>query len=109
MRFQLTHVLALLAHLPALLPNARTHLPRLKEFYEQTLGPRLDPHVPTSGSQTMGTSAATNGLLRKMAVKARGRWWVAMLGVTMSEAGRVRRSGRGRRRGIARGEYWQFG
>lgn len=88
----MTNILALLAHLPALLPNPQTHLFRLKQFYERTLQPRL----------LRGSSG--NGLLRKMGVKARGRWWVALLGVTMGEAGRVRRSARGRR--AAPGEFW---
>lgn len=39
---------------------------------------------------------SSNGLLRKMVVKARGRWWVAMLAATMGDAGKIRRSARGR-------------
>lgn len=91
---QLTHVLALLAHLPSLLPNARTVLPRLMAFYTKTLEPRVENMAQSTSS---GSSlVSSNGLLRKMAVKARGRWWVAMLSATMGEAGKVRRSARGR-------------
>ncbi|GHJ90423.1 hypothetical protein NliqN6_6825 [Naganishia liquefaciens] len=79
-----THILALFALLPSLLPTPKTHLPMLWRFYEST----LSPHVGTA-------TASSNGLLRKMNVKARGRWWVAWLNVTMGEAGRMRRRTRG--------------
>jgi hypothetical protein len=63
-------------------------------FYTKTLEPRVEnmAHSTSTGNSLV----SSNGLLRKMAVKARGRWWVAMLGATMGEAGKVRRNARGR-------------
>ncbi|KAJ9116353.1 hypothetical protein QFC22_004794 [Naganishia vaughanmartiniae] len=98
----LTNILALLAQLPSLLPNARTHLPKLLEFYTRVIAPHVEGTTAAPSSSSSGTHPApvavlSNGLLRKMAVKARGRWWLAMLETTMGDAGRARRSARGRR------------
>jgi hypothetical protein len=57
-----------LAVLPSLLPPG--HLPLLEDF----TGSHLLPHL--RGSRT----AAGSGLIRKLAVKAKGRWWLARLG-----------------------------
>ncbi|KAJ9124791.1 hypothetical protein QFC24_003160 [Naganishia onofrii] len=99
----LTNILALLAQLPSLLPNARTHLPKLLEFYTTVIAPHVEgtsAHGPSSSSSSSGSGSTnvvtSNGLLRKMAVKARGRWWIAMLETTMGHAGKARRRGRGR-------------
>lgn len=58
----------LLAVLPGLL--AAEHLVTLETFIQGDLLPHL------RGSRT----AAGSGLVRKLAVKARGRWWIARLG-----------------------------
>lgn len=63
-------------------------------FYTKTLESRVENMAQSSASGN--NLVSSNGLLRKMAVKARGRWWVSMLGATMGEAGKVRRSARGR-------------
>ena len=60
-----------LAILPGLL--APEHLGRLEWFTTDVLLPHL------RGSRT----TASSGLVRKLAVKARGRWWVAKLGHTV--------------------------
>jgi len=57
-----------LALLPSLL--APQYLPLLEDFTGHTLLPHL------RGSRT----AAGSGLIRKLAVKARGKWWIARLG-----------------------------
>jgi hypothetical protein len=99
---QLTNILALLSQLPSLLPNARTHLPKLLEFYTTVIAPHVEgtsAHGPSSRSSSGSGSTnvvTSNGLLRKMAVKARGRWWIAMLETTMGHAGKARRRARGR-------------
>ena len=61
-------VFELLAIMPSLL--APQYLPLLEDFTAQILLPHL------RGSRT----AAGSGLIRKLAVKARGRWWIARLG-----------------------------
>lgn len=61
-------LLAFLAFLPAMI--APSQLPLLADFFDQQLIPHL------AGGQT----AASSGLVRKLAVKARGRWWLARLG-----------------------------
>ncbi|KAJ9100981.1 hypothetical protein QFC19_005377 [Naganishia cerealis] len=91
----LTNILAMLAQLPSLLPDARTHLPRLLDFYTNVLAPRVEG--TTGGASNSSNVVTSNGLLRKMAVKARGRWWIAMLETTMGDAGRARRNARGRK------------
>ncbi|KAJ9099164.1 hypothetical protein QFC21_004044 [Naganishia friedmannii] len=97
----LTNILALLAQLPSLLPHARTHLPKLLEFYTSVIAPHVEGTPATHGASSSstgstGVAVASNGLLRKMAVKARGRWWIAMLETTMGDAGKTRRGARGR-------------
>lgn len=53
-----------------------SHLQALAEFYEQELVPHL----------AGGATAASSGLVRKLAVKARGRWWLARLGRGLRDA-----------------------
>lgn len=60
-------LLEMLALLPGMLPPGHLHV--LKAFTED----RLLPHL--RGSRT----AAGSSLVRKLAVKARGRWWVSRL------------------------------
>jgi hypothetical protein len=60
-------MLSLLAVLPGMLPPG--HLGVIKRFMEDGLLPHL------RGSRT----AANSSLVRKLAVKARGRWWVSRL------------------------------
>jgi hypothetical protein len=61
-------LLNFLAVLPSMI--AAEHLPLLAEFLDDTVVPHL----------AGGVTAATSGLIRKLAVKARGRWWLARLG-----------------------------
>jgi len=61
-------LLNFLAVLPAMI--AAEHLPLLSDFLDHTLIPHL----------AGGVTAATSGLIRKLAIKARGRWWLARLG-----------------------------
>lgn len=63
-----------LAVLPAMIDPS--HLPILGEFYNAELIPHL----------AGGATAASSGLVRKLAVKARGRWWLARLGRGMRDA-----------------------
>ncbi|GMK59904.1 hypothetical protein CspeluHIS016_0901210 [Cutaneotrichosporon spelunceum] len=60
-----TSLLHLLAVLPAMIDAS--HLPTLSTFYLDILIPHL----------AGGATAASSGLIRKLAVKARGRWWLA--------------------------------
>lgn len=63
----LTNILAFLALLPGLAtPDS---LETIRRFYLSELLPVLQDEV-----------SSTSGLLRKMAVKAEGRWWIARLG-----------------------------
>lgn len=61
-------LLAFLAFLPAMIAPA--HLRSLAHFLEDQLIPHL------AGGQT----SASSGLIRKLAIKARGRWWLSRLG-----------------------------
>lgn len=61
-------VLEFMAVLPAMI--AQDHLEMLRGFMDDSLLPHL------RGSRT----AASSGLVRKLAVKAKGRWWAAKLG-----------------------------
>lgn len=61
-------LLEFLAVLPNLIKGE--HLGLLMEFMDDILLPHL------RGSRT----AASSGLIRKLAVKAKGRWWMAKLG-----------------------------
>jgi hypothetical protein len=60
-------LLELLALLPGMLPPK--YLGEVHAFTEE----RLLPHLRG------GRTAASSGLVRKLAVKARGRWWIARL------------------------------
>ncbi|ORY25084.1 armadillo-type protein [Naematelia encephala] len=60
-------ILELLAVLPSLL--ASRHVPLLKDFMDDKLLPHL------RGSRT----AADSSLIRKLVIKAKGRWWTASL------------------------------
>lgn len=62
-----TSLLAFLAVLPAMIDAS--HLLTLSAFYSDVLIPHL----------AGGATAASSGLIRKLAVKARGRWWLARL------------------------------
>lgn len=62
-------ILELLALLPSMLPQGE-HLDTLERFTMYHLLPHL------RGSRT----AASSGLIRKLAIKARGRWWLTRLG-----------------------------
>jgi len=64
----------LLAVLPTLIRPER--LDTLEEFMDEVLLPHL------RGSRT----AATSGLIRKLAIKAKGRWWVARIGSKRCES-----------------------
>ncbi|GFZ52002.1 hypothetical protein JCM24511_09773 [Saitozyma sp. JCM 24511] len=67
-------LLELLALLPGMLPPK--YLGEIHTFTEE----RLLPHLRG------GRTAASSGLVRKLAVKARGRWWIARLsGADMPE------------------------
>jgi hypothetical protein len=61
-------IFELLAVLPTLIRPERLDI--LEEFMDEVLLPHL------RGSRT----AATSGLIRKLAIKAKGRWWVARIG-----------------------------
>lgn len=61
-------VLSMMAVLPGLVTASSLDLLRL--FMEDILVPHLRG----------GRTAATSGLIRKLAIKARGRWWLAKLG-----------------------------
>ncbi|KIR54961.1 cofactor D [Cryptococcus gattii Ru294] len=67
-----SHLIASLFTLLALLPSLlkSSHLPMVEGF----LGEKLLPHL--RGSRT----AAESGLIRKLAIKAKGRLWVSKLG-----------------------------
>jgi hypothetical protein len=67
-----------LAVLPTLIRPER--LGTLEEFTDEVLLPHL------RGSRT----AATSGLIRKLAIKAKGRWWVARIGSKGCESCRLR-------------------
>lgn len=67
-------LLQFLAVLPGMI--AAAHLPILAGFLDETLIPHL----------AGGNTAASSGLIRKLAVKARGRWWLARLGRGVREA-----------------------
>lgn len=62
-----------LAVLPGMAPQKE--LPILRTFFEESLIPHL------AGS----TTSATSGLIRKLATKANGRWWVACLGAGLRD------------------------
>lgn len=62
-----------LAVLPGMAPQKE--LPILRTFFEDSLIPHL------AGS----TTSATSGLIRKLATKANGRWWVASLGAGLRD------------------------
>lgn len=62
-----TSLLSFLAVLPAMIDAS--HLPTLASFYNDILIPHL----------AGGATAASSGQIRKLAVKARGRWWLAGL------------------------------
>lgn len=68
-------LLEFLAIMPSLLPHE--HLGLLEAF----MGDKLLPHLRG------GRTAASSGLVRKLSVKARGRWWVAKLGHHYTEGG----------------------
>lgn len=61
-------LMAFLAVLPGMI--SPSHLATLCGFFDDVLIPHL----------AGGNTAATSGLIRKLAVKARGRWWLARLG-----------------------------
>ena len=67
-------VLEVLAVLPTLIRPERLDI--LEEFRDEVLLPHL------KGSRT----AATSGLIRKLAIKAKGRWWVARIGSNRCES-----------------------
>lgn len=52
------------------------HLDILTEFFDRELLPHL----------AGGATAASSGLIRKLAIKARGRWWLARLGRGLRDA-----------------------
>lgn len=60
-------VLEFMAVLPTML--SPTHLDVLSRFMDEVLLPHL-----------RGSRTATSGLIRKLAVKAKGRWWIARMG-----------------------------
>ncbi|BEJ12462.1 hypothetical protein CspHIS471_0209220 [Cutaneotrichosporon sp. HIS471] len=62
-----TSLLSFMAVLPAMIDAS--HLPTLSVFYVDVLIPHL----------AGGATAASSGLIRKLAIKARGRWWLARL------------------------------
>lgn len=68
-------LLELLALLPSMLPAG--HLDILESFTEEKLVPHL------RGSRT----AASSGLIRKLVVKAKGRWWMTRLKASGGEEG----------------------
>ena len=70
---QLVNVLSFLAIIPGLLPSdaLRAHLDELRRFHQDVLKERFDMDSGVS---------ATSSLLRKMAVKAEGRWWMVKIG-----------------------------
>lgn len=103
-RGQLTNVSILLSILPDLLPLPHTTLPLLRTFIDSTLLPLispaahlLPPDTPALHARALG---AHNSLLRKLAVKVRGRWWTAWLGV----CGFRKRGKRASEVGVGRGE-----
>lgn len=67
------NVLSFLAIIPGLLPSAglRGQLDDLRNFHQEALQPRFEKDNGVS---------VTSSLLRKMAVKAEGRWWMVKLG-----------------------------
>jgi hypothetical protein len=69
----MVNVLAFLAIIPGLLPTdaLRNQLHELRQFHREVLHLRFE--------HDKGVSAASS-LLRKMAVKSEGRWWVIKLG-----------------------------
>jgi hypothetical protein len=67
-------IFELLAVLPTLIRPERLDI--LEEFMDEVLLPHL------RGSRT----AATSGLIRKLAIKAKGRWWVARIGSKRCES-----------------------
>lgn len=67
-------IFEILAVLPTLIRPERMDV--LEEFADEVLLPHL------RGSMT----AASSGLIRKLAVKAKGRWWIARLGATRCES-----------------------
>lgn len=70
-----SNVLGIVSLLPSMLssPSTSPYLYRIREFCQSTLIPRFE----NTSSSISGANSAT---LRKMAVKAEGRWWVARLG-----------------------------
>lgn len=74
------HLIASVFEFLAVLPNLikSERLDVLGEFTEEVLLPHL------RGSRT----AATSGLIRKLAIKAKGRWWMAKLGKNQCECTR---------------------
>lgn len=68
-------ILELLVVLPTMLKPE--HLGILAEFTDETLLPHL------RGSRT----AANSGLIRKLAIKVKGRWWMAKLGKAYKQGG----------------------
>lgn len=71
------NLIASVSEFLAVLPNLirSEHLDVLREFTDEVLLPHL------RGSRT----AATSGLIRKLAIKAKGRWWMARLGKIQCE------------------------
>jgi len=82
---QLTNVLAFLAMVPGLLPsdNRSESMSFLWQFHQEVLRPLFD--------NDQGVSAGSS-LLRKMAVKAEGRWWIVSLGNRRSSVRRTARA-----------------
>jgi hypothetical protein len=77
-------ILSFLSVIPQLL--SPRHLPVLHDFMDDMLLPHL------RGSRT----AASSGLIRKLVVKARGRWWVARIGKGWRDQGVCRATLQGR-------------
>jgi hypothetical protein len=82
---QLTNVLAFLAMVPGLLPSdsRSKSMSSLWDFHREVLRPLF--------VNDQGVSAGSS-LLRKMAVKAEGRWWIVSLGNRRSSGRRIARA-----------------